>query len=450
MLRPSLAWSAQGRRVAALFLLPLLALAGGLRAAAPVWGGELPALPASTTGPSISSTLTLGASGANSILIVIIDAATNFSAPVISYNGLSMTALAAVVSYAGSQQVYRQIFYITHPVSGQTLSIANGAPTTLNNGGGTAWQYQWFTYAAINETAPFGTLSVNATNLQTSAINGTVTVSFNFTPSSAGSTIVQMARFQGNTCNSAYAAANGTVRRSIQQQFAGGNAMGWAFSDYAPGSTSTYSLSQSWNPSSCGQTMYGWGIELMPVATNTPTATTTPTASATRTITPYPTGNIVNIGSNLWGRSNVALLFVRSPTQTPTASSTGSSSATPSSTLTATGSPTGSPTYTITGTPTMTGSNTVTPTETGSSTETPTETGSSTETPSETGSSTESPTPTVTISATMTPVLTATPNGILPVDLGRACAFGALGGSGFSNAGLSSLTGDLGSYRTAS
>ena len=106
------------------------------KAAAPVWGGETPALPASLSSSTTAATLTLGASGANSILFVTIDAPVNFSAPTISYNNLSMTPLGPVVSYNGSATIFRQVYYITNPVSAKTLSIASGAPTSLKNGGG--------------------------------------------------------------------------------------------------------------------------------------------------------------------------------------------------------------------------------------------------------------------------------------------------------------------------
>lgn len=266
-------------------VLGLVSLAGLARAAVPVWGGELVALPASSSANSASATLTLGASGANSLLIVVIDAVTNFSAPVISYNGLSMTALGATVAFG---TIFRRVYYITHPVSGQTLSIANGAPTTLNTGGSVSWQYQWLTYSGVSELAPFGTTDISAGHSQISSSGSPVSVAFSFTPSSAGSTILQMGRIQGSTCSTSYASVNGTVRRSIQQQNFGGAAAGWAFSDYAPGSTSAFSLSQSWNPAFCSSTFYAWGIELLPVgpaptATSTVTLTVTPSPSSTPT-----------------------------------------------------------------------------------------------------------------------------------------------------------------------
>ena len=210
-------------------------------------------------------------------------------------------------------------------------------------------------------------------------------------------------------------------------------------------------------------------------STETPTMTFTETGSSTET--PTETGSPTEtptMTSTETGSYTETPTETGSSTETPTMTSTetptetGSSTETPTMTSTETGSSTETPTETgsSTETPTMTstetGSSTETPTETVSYTETPTmtatETGSSTETPTETGSITESPSPTVSASSTETladsatpsPSLTSTPSPtpsiILAVDLGRACGFGILDSSGFSNTGTSTLWGDLGSF----
>ena len=262
------------------FLALLLSLACTVNAA-PTYGGDA-TLSAATTGASISSALTLGASGSGSVLIVIINAQTNFSAPTITYNGVAMTSMGAVVQYSGTTTVYRQVYYAKNPASGQTLAIASGAPTSLNNGGATAWEYMWFTYSGVDSTAPIGTTDIGSGHVSTSGSGSPVNLAFNFTPSTSTSTIVHMGMVQGNTCANTYSSTGATTRRSFQNQSMGSAATGWAFSDYAPGSASLYSLSQNWTPGSCGESFYGWGIELLaPAATSTPTPTLTPTPTQT-------------------------------------------------------------------------------------------------------------------------------------------------------------------------
>ena len=263
-------------------LLAFVCLALSAQAlAVPTYGGDA-TVSASGSGASISTSLTLGASGSGSVLIVIIDAQTNFSAPVISYNGVAMTSMGAVVQYSGSTTVYRQVYYAKNPVSGQTLSIANGAPTTLNNGGANAWQYEWFTYSGVDPATPIGSTDIGNSHNQTSSSGSAQNVNFSFTPSNAGSTVLHMAHIQGNTCANSLSSTGATVRRAIQNQSMGSAGTGWGFSDRAPGSTSAYSVSQGWTPGSCSETFYGWAIELLPpLATNTPTQTPSNTPTQT-------------------------------------------------------------------------------------------------------------------------------------------------------------------------
>jgi hypothetical protein len=169
------------------------------------------------------------------------------------------------VTYTGTGTTYKELWYlIGNLTSGQTLSINSGSPTTLGQTGSQAWSYRIWTYGGVSS---IGTNAINATNFTTSSAGTPVSVAFNFTPSSAASSILQI--LQGNatsTTTSSYSSTFGTMRRDIVAIQNAANGVWIGFSDYAPGSTSLYSLSQSFNPNFTSTTGWGWGVELLPAA----------------------------------------------------------------------------------------------------------------------------------------------------------------------------------------
>jgi hypothetical protein len=67
-----------------------------------------------------------------------------------------------------------------------------------------------------------------------------------------------------STTTTTYGSTTGTMRQDITPTTYGSSS-GWlAFSDYTPGSTATYSVSQSFNPNFTSATGYGWAMELIP------------------------------------------------------------------------------------------------------------------------------------------------------------------------------------------
>lgn len=311
------------------FLLALLLLASGARGAI-TYGSDYVGT-ASVNTDSVTVTATLGSTGANSILFVAVMAESNYSPITVDYNGATLTSLGGKIAYTASATVYREVFYlIGNLTSGQNIHVFSGSPTTLGQLGATFWNIDYWTYGGVSS---IGTTSVNATNFTTTSSGSPVSVAFNFTPSSSTSTILQLLANQAtNTCGSSYTTANGTVRRGITWSTIGSKSESLALSDYAPGSTSTYSLSQSWNQNFCTGSAYGWGIELLQSGGgSTPTFTPTSTPSATPTWTP-----------------------TRTPTWTPTATPTHTRTATPTATptWTPTATPTATPTHTPTWTPT--------------------------------------------------------------------------------------------------
>lgn len=255
-----------------LILVLFLALSSGRAWGAITWGADFFS-GGSVTSDSQTVTASIGSTGANSMLVVLIHANSNYSTPIaVDYGGNSLTSLGGKVTYSGSVTIYREVFYIIgNLTNGQNIHVFSGSPTTLGQTGATAWNIDYFTYGGVQS---IGTTSVNATNFATSSSGSPVSVAFNFTPSASNSTILQLLQIQAsNTCGSTYATVNGTVRQAINWTVIGPSAEATGLSDYAPGSTSTYSLSQSWNPNFCTQSAYGWGIEIIPTgASPTPVA----------------------------------------------------------------------------------------------------------------------------------------------------------------------------------
>ena len=222
---------------------------------------------ASQTTSSSSNTLTLGSTGANSMLIVVLESEVAYGVISVTYNGVALTSLGGSVNYSATTNQYKEVFYlIGNLTSGQTLSISSVSGTALGNGGSSAWHNYYFTYGGVGSV---GSSSINATNTTSGTGAGSLTVAFNFTPSSSTSTILQLLPGnQGSIVVSNYTTLTGTARQGQSATPAGaifGGKSSWlSFSDYAPGSTSLYSLSQSWKPNFNNNTGYGWAIELNP------------------------------------------------------------------------------------------------------------------------------------------------------------------------------------------
>jgi len=355
--------------------------------AAITYGGDSTIVNMGNGSTGATSTLTLGSSGANAILIVILEAGGNFTggSPAVSYNAVGLTPIGAVFAVGSA---YYQVYYTTNLTSGKTLSITSSGGSSLDGNGGWGWSYNWFTYNGVSASSPIGTTALGSTHSATGSSNATVTASFSFTPSVSNSTIVQYSVMFGNTCWNTYGTGFGTVRGSTSF-YDDGMAVGYGLSDYTPGSSSAYTLSQSFIPQYCSETIYAWGIELLPAVANSPTITPTFSVSPTFTTSPTP--------SNTLTATNT---FTFSPTITLTS--------TPSNTLTVTNTFTFSPTIT----PSVTPSNTLTVTNTFTTSPTPTYTmvasNTSTTSPTPTGTPTRTASPTITSTATPTSTLTVT------------------------------------------
>jgi hypothetical protein len=246
-----------------LVLALLLAMISAPAGAAITYGSDYVSTGGITSSSLTVTSATLGSTGADSILFVEVESGANYNTPIaVDYNGVALTTIGGKITYSGSGTIYREFFYLNaNLTSGQNIHVFSATTgTDLGNGGGNTWHIRYWTYGGVNG---LGTTSVSNSNFTTSASGSPVATAFNFTPSSASSTIMQMLVMQGNTCITGYSPAFGTTRFADYPIFYGSGAAGLAMSDYAPGSTSLYSLSQSWNPNFCGQTSYGQGIELL-------------------------------------------------------------------------------------------------------------------------------------------------------------------------------------------
>jgi hypothetical protein len=244
----------------AFFLTLLLGLCSATYGAA-TYGSDF-VTTTSGNADSLTQTATLGSTGANSILFVLIEAESAYSTPSVDYNGVALTAIGtASVLYTGTQTISKGLFYLQGTLtSGQNIHVFSGSPTTLSQGGSKIWHIRYWSYGGVSGV---GTSSVDATQFATSASGSPVAVAFNFTPSASTSTILQLMPGQGSSCPINYTVANGTVRQAILTGTIGGTAPWFAMGDYAPGSTSTLSLSQSFTPNFCTSTGYAWGVEML-------------------------------------------------------------------------------------------------------------------------------------------------------------------------------------------
>jgi hypothetical protein len=228
------------------------------------------AVSSSSTSNTRTDALTLGSTGSGAILFVVIEQTTNaWSEPItIQYNGVDLTPLTTLQSYSGSNSAtHSRVYYLNNSLtSGQNLFINSSATTGLGINGSVSWRYKYFTYGGV--AGGLGTVKINTTDFTTSSGGTPATVAFNFTPSSATSTILQMLPgFSISTTTTTYGSTTGTTRQNISPSSFGSNASWLAFSDYAPGSTSTYSISQSFNPNFTSATGYGWAVELLQSST---------------------------------------------------------------------------------------------------------------------------------------------------------------------------------------
>jgi len=221
-----------------------------------------------STANTRTDALTLGSIGANSILFVLVEAANNdYTTPItMEYNSVPLTSLGGKQTYVGAgTNTYKELFYCVDSLtSGQNLFIDSNVTTGLGQNGARSWIYRYWTYGGVDS---LGTTKVNTTDFTTSAAEGPVSVAFNFTPTASNSTILQM--LPGNSISittTTYGSTTGTTRQGISP-LTYGAASGWlAFSDYAPGSDSLYSISQSFWPNFTTATGYGWGVEMLPAA----------------------------------------------------------------------------------------------------------------------------------------------------------------------------------------
>lgn len=220
----------------------------------------------SSTSNTRTDALTLGSTGANSLLIVQIEQSTTvWSTPItIQYNGVDLTPLTTIGTYNGSNDVaYSRLYYLNaNLTSGQNLFIDSNVTTGLGVNGSVSWKYRYFTYGGV--TGGLGTIKVNATDFTTSSAGTPVSVAFSFTPSSSTSTILQMLPgWSISTTTTTYSSDTGTMRQDIAPTTYGPNSSWLAFSDYAPGSTSPYTITQYFTPNFTNATGYGWAIELL-------------------------------------------------------------------------------------------------------------------------------------------------------------------------------------------
>jgi hypothetical protein len=215
---------------------------------------------ASTSTDSVTITATLGSTGANAILFVLVEAEGDYSDPIgADYNGTALTSLGGKVEYTATATIYRELFYLNaNLTSGQDIHVFSGTPTTLGQTGSKAWAVSYWTYSGVSS---IGSTSVNSSNFVTASSGTAATVAFDFTPTVSSSTVLQILAGVGQ-CRNGYAAASGTVRESIAETSLGAITAWVAFSDHKPGSTSQYSLSQDFNPQFCTNSAYGWGVEL--------------------------------------------------------------------------------------------------------------------------------------------------------------------------------------------
>jgi uncharacterized repeat protein (TIGR01451 family) len=254
-------------RIAALWVLGVLLTPACLIAGAPTYNSDYSHANAATSSFTVSACT-------NQILIVIVQMPSNFGVTGATYGGTAMTEIGAF-SVAGTD-IHTRAFYLTNPAAGTANVVISGV---------NSWDPVWvhrYTYCGVNQTTPIG---ATATSTGTSG-GPTFTRSTSITPTNSGSTIAQMFALQTCSQNTTQSLSVGTARASAGIGM--WNQHSFGLGDYAPGSTSSYTLNHGLSGGGgCGGSgQVGMLLELMPAgATGTPT-THTPTHTPTRTHTP--------------------------------------------------------------------------------------------------------------------------------------------------------------------
>lgn len=251
-----------------LFLLACLLLTS-LVHATPSYNSDL------TVGTSTSSNSFTVSSCTDQVLFVFIQSENDGAPSAVAYNGTAMTAIGAFATNSTSE--YIRGYYLVAPSSG-THNV------TITGWGGSPVRVEMFTYCSVNQSSPIGATAVSSGT----AAGPPFTRSTSITPTDASSRIVQMFTLQTCSVNTTQTLSVGTARAAN----GGGiwNTHSFGLSDYAPGSTSNYTVNHGLSGGGgCGGSgQLGLLMELMPDVA-APTATVTPAQSPTQTPLPGAT-----------------------------------------------------------------------------------------------------------------------------------------------------------------
>ncbi len=326
----------------------ILAAALGLSvraAAAPTYAGDGAMLNLSYITSYTSPTENLGASGNGAVLFAVVTSYAAQSFSTFDFAGTAMT-LVGSAEIGGTTGTYVYVYDQQSPPASGVFDI-----TPCQN---TPAGLLMFSYSGVGSVASGAGTVINAANSYVGNSGNNQNISFNVTPATAGDVVVELLTqiCSCSTAMNAYSATPGTLRLGVT---AIGSEAASAFYDDAPGSTSLFSVSQTFNPQYNGMDVLGLSLDLEPAGTPTDTPSDTP--SDTPTVTPTDTTTDTPTDSPTLSPSDT-------PTDSPTASPTG----TPTATFTA--SPTASPVFSATASPTPTPS--ASPTATPGPTLTPT------------------------------------------------------------------------------
>jgi hypothetical protein len=232
------------------------------------------------TSPYTSPAMTLGKSGANSVLFVIVGDTGSVST--ISYSGGSIVDLGSA-SYGNGQTTNFTVYYVLNPSQGGKITVSSTGECT----------YEWFTYGGVTA---IGNSEIASTSGTTYNSSSSLTDSYNFTPSAQASTVLEYMAFSdegGFNTSDTMALTNGQTVSGLQM--AGGScsyATGGGFGAYGQSSGSAFAVGATVNDNSDS-----WGSALFAIEMLcTPAATATPTMSFTpgyipSTPTPTPSGS---------------------------------------------------------------------------------------------------------------------------------------------------------------
>lgn len=397
-------------------LLAVLSVKGSAAATAAYGNDYTNTVPITYTASLTVTAAALGSVGANCALFVIVESNANFTVGSVhvDYNGVKLTQIGTGNVYSDTQTIYRKVWCLTGTFTGGTdIHVFSGGSIPVNHGGA-AWHIRYFSYSGVGGV---NTVSITGTNVTTSNSLAPVSTAFNFSNFGSQSTVLQMLPGQGSLCPNTYIPDNGTTRQDFDNSSLGPNSVSFAFSDYAPGASVTYSLSQKWIPGGCTHSSYGWGVEMA----YTPA---TPTFTRTRTQTPTP-----------------SITRTQTPTRTVTSVSTVTSTSTPTPSITASPAGTLTDTPTITLTSTVTKTSTVTLTSSFSSTSTLTPSMTLTSTPTISPTPSASPTAACSTLGQLTPL--STPEGLWTLNVLKPVALSAPNRVAYIDVYVSSGTGLL-------